>query len=294
MSSTARLRTRLIEQQPKPQLVTGRWRTISLCLDEDAGEFFNVGVLFVHDEQVEVRMLDNFDRLKCLFDGRIDIDELFRTLHEIEVAILLHGPELPDELGSTIRLGVPLYASGFSAREVLDEFFADVVTLGKPRRGTREVAFRYQSTLKLRNSIFNFMQKRMQVQASRIIRPARYELRLGSGHRFEIDIPLMSDTASGSIVSGWYKNPLVVKNSLLQASADLNLMRSNTPRDQAVISILVPDRESGLTAKEYGKLVDTTREQLERIRATGIEIIEASSTLELAELTSAWWSNCCT
>lgn len=293
MSSSARLRSRLIEQQPKPQLITGRWRSISLCLDEDAGEFFNVGVLFTHDEQVEVRMLDNFDRLQCLFDGRIDFDELFRTLHEIEVAILHNGPELLDELGSTIRLGAPLYASGFSAKEVLDEFFADIVTLGRPKRGAREVAFRYQSTLKLRNSIFNFMKQRMHAQATRIIQQSRYELTIGSSHRLEIDIPLMSAVASGSIVSGWYKNPLVVKNNLLQASADLNLIRSNTERDQAVISILVPDRESGLTSKEYEKLVEITRKQLERIRAMGIEVIEASSALELAELTIDWWSNCC-
>lgn len=269
-------------------LVSGHWRTIKLCLDEDAGEFFNVGVLFAHGGHVEVRMLDTFERVKCLFDTRVHTDDLSRLLHDIEATVIQLGPELPDSLGETIRLGPPLYAAGPSAEAVVDEFFDDVVTLGRPKRA-RRVAFRYQSTPKLRNTLFDLMRERMQLQASQIIQQKRYQLRLRTGHQIELDVPLMSGTASGTVVSAWYKSPLVVENNLLQASADLNLVRSNTDRARAAISVLVPDRDSGLTHSEFNKLNTATRHQLDRIQMTGIDVLEAGSTTELADLTIAWW-----
>lgn len=292
MNFAARIR-RKINEQPQPELVTGLWRSISLCMDEDAGEFFNVGVVFSHQDQVEVRMLDTFDRVKCLFDARIDPNDLSRMLQEIEAAIHEIGPELPQELASTIKLGEPLYASGLNPASVVDEFFLDVVTLARPRPGAREYNFRYQSTPKLRQTVFDLMKERMHMQASRIIQSGRYELPLRTGHRIEMDIPLLSSTASGTIVSAWYKSPLVVENNLLQASADLNLVRSNTDRAAAAISVLVPSKDSGLTLTEFNKLDTATRRQLERIRATGIEVLEASSTPDLAEQTINWWRNRC-
>lgn len=289
MSPPARLRAKLRNQAPPADLVSGHWRSIQLCLDEDTGEFFNVGVLFAHGGRVEVRMLDTFDRLKCLFDTRINSSDLARVLHDIEAAVIQLGPELPDTLGDSIRLGPAFYAAGANAEAVVDEFFADVVTLGRPRRA-REIAFRYQSTSKLRNTLFDLMRERMQLQASRIIREdRRYRLRLRTGHEIEMDVPLMSGSAAGTVVSGWYKSPLVVENSLLQASADLNLIRSNSHRAETALSVLVPGRESGLTHTEFNKLNTATRRQLDRIQKTGIAVLEAGSTPELADLTIQWW-----
>lgn len=294
MNAVARLRSRLAEKKTDAAAVKGYWRPISVCLDEDAGEFFNVGVMFSYSGRVEVRMLDAFDRLKCLFDSRIDHNDLAHLLHDIEASIIEAGTDLPDELSQTIRLGAPLFASGASPEAVVDEFYADVVTLGRPRQGASEYAFRYQSTPKLRSSVFDLMKQRMHMQASRIIQTERYQLPLrASRHVIEMDVPLLSSSASGTIVSAWYKSPLVVENHLLQASADLNLIRSNTDRQAASISVLVPGSDSGLTKHEFRKHDAATRKQIERIRATGIEVIEASNTGVLANLTAVWWQDRC-
>lgn len=292
MTIATRIRQK-ISEQPQHELVSGHWRSISLCMDEDAGEFLNVGVVFSHQGQVEVRMLDTFDRIKCLFDTRIDPNDLARMLQDIETAIHEIGPDLPRELASTIRLGEPLYASGITPTAVVDEFFSDVITLGRPRPGAKEYNFRYQSTPKLRQNVFDLMKERMHMQASRIIQADRYALPLRTGHRIEMDIPLLSASASGTIVSAWFKSPLVVENNLLQASADINLIRSNTDRTAAAISVLVPNKDSGLTQAEFNKLDAATRRQLERIRATGIEVLEASNTPDLADQTVNWWRNRC-
>lgn len=293
MNSLSRLRTRLSEPSCAKQ-AKGQWRTIRLCLDEDAGEFFNVGVMFCHSYGVEVRMLDSFDRIKCLFDRRINQDDLAHLLYDIEASIIEAGPELPDQLSHTIRLGPPLFAAGASPEAVVDEFYADVVTLGRPRPGAAEYTFRYQSTPKLRANVFDLLKQRMNMQASRIIQKDRYQLSLrNSGHKIEMDIPLLSSSACGTIVSAWYKSPLVVEINLLQAAADLNLIRSNTDRQAASISVLVPGDDSGLTNAEFRKHNTATRKQIDRIRATGIAVIEASDTTELAGQTVSWWSGRC-
>ncbi len=291
MSIAARIRSKLSDQQ-SPQQVTGQWRSISLCLDEDAGEFFNVGVLFVHEQKVEVRMLDSFERLRCLFDARVNPNDLARLLDDIESTIYHMGADLPNELGDTIRLGPPLYAAGVSAESVVDEFFADVVTLARPRPGAHQFSFRYQSTPRIRSNVFDLMKERMHMQASRIIQEERYMLTMRSGHRVELDIPLLSASAAGTVVSGWYKSPLVVENNLLQASADLNLIRSNSKRI-ASISVLVPGKDSGLSAREFNKLDSATQRQLDRIRLTGIEVLDAATTAELADKTIGWWRERC-
>lgn len=292
MTIAARIR-RKASEQVKPEVIEGHWRSISLCIDEDASEFLNVGVMFTHEKALEVRMLDTFDRIKCLYDNRVNPHDLAKYLQDIEETLHQLGVNAPDQLASTIRLGSPLYASGVTASEIVDEFFADTVTLARPRPGAKEYNFRYQSTPKLRGNIFDLMKERMHMQASRVIQKDRYSLALRTGHKIEMDVPLLSASASGTIVSAWYKSPLVVENNLLQASADLNLIRSNTDRMAASISVLVPDRNSGLTIGEFNKLEAATQRQLERIRATGIEVLEASSTPELADQTVAWWRDRC-
>lgn len=294
MNAVARLRSRLTEKRSDTPVVKGHWRPISVCLDEDSGEFLNVGVMFTHAGKVEVRMLDSFDRIKCLYEDRIDHNDLAHLLYDIEASIMETGADLPDMLSDTIRLGTPLFASGESAEAVVDEFYRDIVTLGRPRQGAQEYAFRYQSTPKLRSSVFDLMKQRMHMQASRIIQTERFQLPLRtSGHRIEMDVPLLSASASGTIVSAWYKSPLVVEINLLQASADLNLIRSNSDRQAAAISVLVPSADSGLTSLEFRKHDAVTRRQIDRIRATGIEVIEAGSTGELADLTVGWWRGRC-
>lgn len=290
MNTFARLRDRITAQQPDGSLVKGHWRAISACLDEDAGEFLNVGVMFSFgDGKVEVRMLDTFDRIKCLYDKRIDHNDLAHLLHDIEATILEVGAELPGELSDTIRLGPALFASGESAEAVVDEFYADVVTLGRPHAKQTSVEFRYRSTPKVRTTVFEIMQEKMRLDASRIIQKGRYELQMESGHRIEVDVPLLGNTAAGAVVSAWYKSPLVVENNLLQASSDLLLVASNSPRKKTALSVLVPDKESGLASREFSRLHDATYRQLDRLSKSGIEIIEASAVDDLANRTIEWW-----
>ncbi|HHQ2524274.1 TPA: hypothetical protein ACSPKT_001311 [Pseudomonas aeruginosa] len=287
MSNLARLRDRLSgAEQP---VVKGVWRPISACLDEDTGEYLNVGVLFQYAGKVEVRMLDTFERIKCLYGNRIDLASLSHLMVDIEDTIRLHHADLPDELSDTIRLGQSLYAAGIDAESVVDEFFFDVVTLGMPTEKQRNHNFRYRSNHKVRETLFEIMREKMALDAERIICSEPYRLRLNNNATIDVDIPLLNERAAGAVVSAWYKSPLVVGNNLLQAASDLLLITSNSDRKLSSMSVLMPQESSGMTRSEFTKHQDATRRQLDRFQRSGIDVIEAPSSDILANRTIEWW-----
>lgn len=289
MSNLARLRDRL--SATEQSVVKGLWRPISACLDEDTGEFLNVGVMFQHGGKVEVRMLDTFDRIKCLYGDRIDQTSLSHLMMDIEDTIRHHHNDLPSELSYTIRLGDPLFASGQDPESVVDEFFFDVVTLGMPTDRHRNNNFRYRSNHKVRETLFEIMREKMALDAERIIRVEPYRLKLNNNATIDVDVPLLSGSAAGAVVSAWYKSPMVVENNLLQAASDLLLVTSNSDRKRSSMSVLMPQESSGMTRGEFTKHQDAARRQLDRFQRSGIDIIEAPSSDVLANRTIDWWKS---
>lgn len=259
-----------------------------MCLDQDSGEYLNVGVVFAHAGSVEVRMLDTFDRVKCLYGSRIDLKSLTHYLHDIEEYIFSSRADLPTVISENVRLGPELYASGVSAEAVAEQFFGDVVTLGRPKNALLVETFRYTSTPKLRDSIFQIMRQKMDLSASAIIKEERYRLLLKNG-TLDVDVPLLSSTAVGSVVSVWYKSPVVAEKNILQAFSDLTLVSNSTNR-AAALSILVPNDKSGMDKLEFKRVSDVIEKQLNRLERSGIAVIKAPSTDELAIKTIDWWT----
>lgn len=288
MNVARKLKEVLSTDQAGPA-ISGTWRSISLCLDDTACEFHNVGVMFTHGGQVEVRMLDTFERLKCLYDSRVDQRTLEYLLSDIEATLIATQGDVSGQLSDTIRLGQPLHAAGASAEDIVDEFFADVVTLARPRRGRVASRFRYRSNSKLRHAMLALMTKRLGMEASHVIQDQPYRLLMKSGHTIDVDVPLLSGQAVGSIVSAWYKSPMVVENNILQAAADLNLVASNSKR-QPAMSVLIPDAESGLDHKERRQVETAAHKKLERFEQAGGIVLRDNSTAGLVEQTIDWWA----
>lgn len=286
MSFADNLKAMLSEREPRP--VAGTWRPISLCLDDTACEFLNVGVVFSHSEGIEVRMLDTFERLKCLYDHRFDKAQLQYLLMDIEAALAKTEGELPDALSDTIHLGPALYAQGESAEQIIDFFFEDVVTLARPKPGSERSRFRYRSSIKLRQAILDRMASRLGLLADKVIQDQAFQLPLSNGKSIEVDVPLLSHTAVGAVASAWYKNPTVVENNILQAGSDLTLVASQTKRRPS-LSLLVPGPDSGLDHKERGQVERAVEKRLERLERTGCTILRDNSTEGLAEKTIEWW-----
>lgn len=262
-----------------------------MCLDQDAGEFLNVGVVFHHGGKAEVRMLDSFQRLACLYDGRFDQNDFAHYLQDIEATLIHFGRDVPEFISTDIRLGEPLYASGSSPESIVDEFFNDIVTLARPKSGSKRDSFRYRSTPKLKDGVLSLMQEKMHMDASRIIQEGRFSLKMrGSANRIEVDVPLLSQEAAGTIVSAWYKSPLVVSNNILQAASDILLITSNSDR-KGSISVLMPPVDSGMSTTEYQKVCDAAFRQMERADQAGVSVLDAHSTDAVALKTIEWWQD---
>lgn len=287
MNVARKLRETLSAEQAMPA-VSGTWRPISLCLDDTACEFHNVGVMLTHGDQVEVRMLDTFERLRCLYDSRVDQRALEHLLFDIEASLISTHGDVGDQLSDTIRLGKPLHAAGESAEAIVDEFFADVVTLARPRLGREASRFRYCSSSKLRHTLLALMTERLGMQASRIIQHQPYRQHMSTGHTIDVEVPLLSEQAVGSIVSAWYKSPMVVENNILQAHSDLSLVTSQSQR-RASLSVLLPGKECGLSAKEYARVSEKATEKLQRLQHAGVTVLRDDTTAGLTEQTIDWW-----
>ncbi|WP_027967297.1 hypothetical protein [Halomonas halocynthiae] len=287
MNVARKLRQALSAPQETPA-VSGHWRTISLCLDDTACEFLNVGVMFSHAGQVEIRMLDTFDRLQCLYDQRVDQRMVEHLLLDIEATLVDTHGEVGSQLSDTIRLGQPLHAAGESAESLVDEFFADVVTLARPGTEREPARFKYRSTHKLRYTLLQLMTERMGLRASHIIQERPYRLTMPTSHTVDIDVPLLSSEAVGSIASAWYKSPIVVENNILQAHSDLSLITSQTKR-RASLSVLLPGKDCGLSAKEHARINEAASEKLQRLQHAGVSVLRDDTTAGLAEQTIEWW-----
>ncbi|SJN14852.1 hypothetical protein CZ787_17220 [Halomonas citrativorans] len=287
MNLAARLKETLTAEESPT--VSGNWRPISMCLDDTACEFLNVGVVFAHGSHVEVRMLDSFERLKCLYDTRINQSHLQHLLMDIEACLISTKGDLPDCLSDTIRLGPSLFAQGEDAESIVDAFFEDVVTLARPRKNQAPSQFRYRSSSKVCTSVIELMKERLGFSASRVIQDQPLRLPLSNGKTIDVEVPLLSSSAVGSVISAWYKSPMVVENNILQAGADLSLVASNSQR-QAAMSVLIPNDKSGLTIKEREQVEKAIYRRLERFERSGITVLRDDSTAGLAEQTTQWWS----
>lgn len=127
MTIYTRLRERLRDSGVSPK-VEGHWQVIRMCFDRDAGEWLNVGVLFRDASgQASYKLLGDFSKLQLLYDGAIDEIALRVILDDIATAIDSGGAAE----GALIKQSEPLYASGDTAQQIVDEFYSDVVTLGR-------------------------------------------------------------------------------------------------------------------------------------------------------------------
>jgi hypothetical protein len=284
-----KLKQQLTEGYTSPS-AEGYWQTISYCFDEISGEYLNIGVVFKDESNnTEVRMLDSFDRLSCLFDRKYNKDDLQLLFQDIEDTLLDSDGEYPQELGSDIKLGQRMYASGDSLESVVDMMFGDVVTLAKPKANQKDQKFRYQSTPKLRHFILDHMRHKLPLISDRLITQEPYLIKLPSGGKIGVDVPLLSGNSVGHIVSAWFKSPIVVENNILHAFSDLNMVLSNTDRQHASMSVLTPNKYCGLSLREFNKVKDATQKQLDRADAFGISIITHERPIDLARSTEAWW-----
>jgi len=280
----------IINNIPKADdnFLSGEWRTIRYLPDLATEEFFNVGVMFNNGSMSGVKMLDNFDRLECLYGKAIDEKYLTFLFEEIEEYFLKDSDVSNNYFGEHITFSNQRYAAGRSSSEILQRVYDDVVTLSRVKERSKRV-FRYISTPKLRNEVFDIMRQKMALKASEFIQNEPFQIRLKSGGVIPVNIPLVGSSSVGAVVSSYYKSPLVAGHSVLTATTALSLAIMNDIKSNASLSILRPGNDSGLTKTELVKVNKEVDEHLKTAEALGIEILDGITTAEVSVKTCEWW-----
>lgn len=285
---TKSLRERL-KATSQNQKSVGHWQAISIKFDEIANEFLNVGIIYTHSaSQKEVRMLDSFEKVKCLYGKRIDTDYLAVFLQDLESYLYSSNFDSNPYISNQVRLGSKLFGSGETPEDIVGRLFDSIVTLGQISKAEKIHRFQYTSTPKLRQTVIHLMKQQLGISANEIIQEQPYQLNLRNGRKMLVDLPLLNHKAAGSIVSGWYKSPIVVENNILKASQDIITAVSNSDRIGS-LSILTPDRNCGLSDKDYNVLEAIFDEQFDKLSANGIDVLTSKTTDDLARKTVAWW-----
>ena len=115
------------------ELVHGTWFIVQWMPDTATRELLNIGVGFVDGEgdEVSVRMLENFERISCMYDGQAQF--------QIELACnlsrdyIFESKSIPESIASNLSTVQQGYAQGRSVEDVLSSLFELAVPLGRPK-----------------------------------------------------------------------------------------------------------------------------------------------------------------
>jgi hypothetical protein len=227
------------------RVVRGSWRNVRWIPNLSTGEVLNIGVVFVtSDGEPHVRMLNYFDRVKCLYNAKFARDAQF--LMNVCQEALQAKVELPV---SNVVLSDPKFASGPSVEDVLANLFATTVPLGL-LRDTQIAAARVpvlaESTQTVRSFVLDELKRISGERASRIISSER-AMQVHDGERvYHLDIPLQTASALGTIVSARTSKVGEAELTLHRADTDLQIARQVYRRDALYMYVVRPSMDANL------------------------------------------------
>lgn len=273
--------------------VAGKWQAIKFCPDIATDEWLNVGVYFQSNAGSRyVKMLDDFDRIKCLYDNRIAEDDLLILLEKMEEALRFGGADKLNEIFYPYgQINELLFAAGDSVDSIVSNFYESVVTLGRPRKNKLAERFRWVTTPSLRSAIFDHMRKENPMMASSVIQERPFIVNFIAGVSLETSINLVGPSALGHITSAYNKNPVVVANHIMQATHELNLAKNHTAARSTTLSVLAPGVDSGLSKSELKKVQEAIEKQLKFADLLNIEVILGETVESVAKATTDRWND---
>jgi len=300
MSISSRLYQRIRSEVPLAERnpVRGQWFNIRLQPDLFAGEQLNVGVAFVdHGGTVHTRITDDLSRLQCLYDSRVDLDEMGFI---VDMVSALYDRAHIDDIHAKpcspqIILGEPAYAAGASIQAILTDFFEETVSLraSSGADAVRKPRFQSSSNEAVREELFAWMKLNHAELARRII-PAspHFKVRtslhnLNQEHSVELHLRAPGK-AAGCIVSANCKTPHTAELRILQAAINLNTAIRHLEGERCGLFILRPDKSSGLPSHILARFDDLIDESVWKLRDAGVFVGVESEIPRLGQEVVTW------
>lgn len=282
MTNTARLyqKVKSSASSAERNAVRGQWFNIRVQPDLFSGEQFNVGVGFVdHNGTVHSRFTDDLSRLHCLYDDRVDLEEIGflvdMAASQYDRSTFSDVAEKP--FSPQILLGEMSYASGSSIQSILGDFFDETISLVAHKDDVKKRKGRFHSSSNevVRDEVFTWMREHHQPVAQRII-PANpnFRIRTQDGNAAQehlVELPLRTPgRVAGSIVSAFCKTPQTAELRILQAAINLNTAIRHLEGENCGLFILRPGDDSGLPRSILARFDDLIDESVWKLRDAGV------------------------
>lgn len=267
---------KLFEPLHTTSAVTGKWCVVRACMDMAAQEWLNVGVVFRQsDGSHHVRLINNMDGLRCLYDA--DTAENLRfLLDQAEHALEIQAP-LPD--GWNIALGPERFVQGASAQAVLSDLFTRLVPLGKHQLADRADREDHQhATMNVRKTVRQLLASHLQLAKNatpEFWRREPYAVRR-DGAEVQMDVQIMATDRGlnlhGAVASAWYKTKYHRHASLSQAVNAVTMAHEAFPSSTNVLYLLQPPpSEATLSPSDHqaiAKDIESSQWLLQQRKAT--------------------------
>jgi hypothetical protein len=289
-----------LQKKLKPEksrsAVCGNWFNIRLRPDIATGELLNIGVGFIDGGgRVYSRVLKDFSRLNCLYDDRIDIEDI-EFIAEITENLLdrTRFSEIERlQFSPNILFSERKYAAGQSIDSIITPLFNDTVTLAWPhpeKLYDESDRFKYYNNSSVRKAVFSKLRELMGYAAEDIIsKDPKYTINVGNKIR-ELDLPLQSSRAhvTGTIVSAWYKNLYRAEHNILKAAMDLRTAKKYLKENKFGLFVFQPDITSGLDEHALDQIEDIIDQSAWQLRMDGIDVAVESKEDDLAREIFRW------
>jgi hypothetical protein len=300
MSSTARLYQHLTGtgKTAVRNPVRGKWLNIRLKPDVFSGELFNIGVGFIDQHgTIHSQFTEDLSRLQCLFDDRIDLDEM-RFLVDLAAAQYDRTTfeQIKDNsISPQIILGETSYASGKSIASILDDFYDETVSLkafGEEAK-TRRPRFISSSNEFVRSEVFTWLREHHAMMANQIIPSnSQFVIQTSEGSSLQkhtVELPLRAPgRAAGSIVSAYCKTAQTAELRILQAAMNINTAVRHLQGETCGLFILRPGDDSALPRSTLDRFDDLIDESVWKLRDAGVHVGVEDSIPKLGKEIVEW------
>lgn len=224
----------LIKSETEKPLVSGQFFQIQATPDIVTQERFNIGVALDVDGQLYCKMMDNFERIRCLYgESYINTFKLFVEAAELSVQdnAFAASKHLHFSERSTFK--------GESVEEILNYLFEDTVPLNRPTQ--KQMVEKKEAGTRLKQLIDylrDFAKTNYSGNASEFFPDYSDVLVKHGNYTVPINIPIRSDRKLGTVILANQRSAQSVETNLNRGATNIHIAK-NTDKHNKECGVIV-------------------------------------------------------
>lgn len=268
--------------------ISGDWFVARWAPDIATGEMLNIGVCFVSSDGIkDYRMLDNFDRVSCLYSAG---NAVFHARLACEVAeyYFSSNASFDDISLPNLRIEKRGFTQGDDAESVVERLFSAVVPLATPKAATLlKDRFKSMSSKTANTRVINYLKRTLSEDYERYIPEDPYINVKDEFGESRVYLPFIrpgkDKNDAATIASAVYVDQWRAKASLYDGMRDIETALNANRINEGLLAVILPDTDLNkddrakimdeyLTFERYAKRCGVTIKPGNSIDAVGADI----------------------